>query len=91
MKKIKSKETIERLRGEHGIIDDQKCMAELLNNRFQQVFSKESVFEKLQVSEEGVHMKEINMTKWEICKLIEELEEEKAKGLDEVLGNILKA
>ena len=29
--KIKSKETIERMKGEHGIIEDPKCMVELLN------------------------------------------------------------
>ena len=90
-RKIKSKEKVERLRGEEGIIDDPKGMAELLNNRFQQVFTKESAFEKPQVSEEGVHMKEIKVTKQEIHNLLEELEEEKAMGPDEVSGNILKA
>ena len=33
--KLKKRESIERLKGEQGIVDDPKNMAELLNNRFQ--------------------------------------------------------
>ena len=66
-------------------------MAELLNNRFQQVFTKESIFEKPQIREEKVYMEEIKVTKGEIYKLLEELEDEKAMGPDEVSGSLLKA
>ena len=38
-RKIKLKKDIERLREEHGMTDDLKSMAELLNNRFCQVFT----------------------------------------------------
>ena len=89
--KIKVKETIERLRGEYGIVTDPKGMAELLNSRFQQVFTKESIFEIPQVNEERVYMEEIQVDKNEIYRLMGDLEDDKAMGPDEVSGSILKA
>ena len=90
-RKIKSKGTIERLRGEHGMINDPRSMAELLNSSFQKVFTKESPFKEPQINGKDVHMEKIIVKKIEILKLMEELEEGKAMGPDGVSGIILKA
>ena len=87
---MKSKETIARLQGEQGMIDDPKSMANLLNTRFQQVFTRESIFEQPSENEGGYELEEIKIQKREIIKLMEELDEEKAMGPDEVSGSILK-
>ena len=89
-KKMKKRVTIELLKGEHGIIDDPKNMAELLNNKFQQVFTKESRFEKPLIKRDVRQMKVIRVTETEILELIKELDDEKAMGPDEVSGKILK-
>ena len=79
------------MKGEHGTIEDPKNMAELLNTRFQQVFTNEITFEEPQCDEERVFMDKIAVSKTEILKLMEELEEGKAMGPDGVSSNILKA
>ena len=89
-RKLKVKETIVRLKGEEGIIEDPKDMADLLNNRFQQVFTKESPFKPPRLNKVGPIMDEIIIHKQEVYNLMEKLEEEKAMGPDEVSGNILK-
>lgn len=89
-RKLKSKETIARLQGEQGMIDDPKSMANLLNTRFQQVFTREPIFEQPSENEGGYKLEEIKIQKREIIKLMEELDEEKAMGPDEVSGSILK-
>jgi len=89
-KKMKVRDSIESLKGEHGIIKDPKDMANLLNNRFQQVFTKESPFEPQGGNVEGPYMEEIQVYKREIYELLGNLEEEKAMGPDEVSGSILK-
>ena len=88
--KLKKEESIERLKGEHGIVDDLKIMAELLNNRFQQVFTKETLFEKPTNVEGRVYMDEIKITKSEIYKILEDLDGDKAMGPDEVSARLLK-
>ena len=88
--KLKKRESIERLKGEQGIVDDPKNMAELLNNRFQQVFTKETMFEKPINVEGRAYMDEIKITKSEIYKMLEDLEDDKAMGPDEVSGRLLK-
>ena len=89
-RKIKPKETIERLKGECGMIDP-KSLAHLMNSSFQKVFTTESTFEEPQVDDERVCMDEIMVSKQEIHKLMEELEDGKAMGPDGVSGSILKA
>ena len=90
-RKIKPKETIERLKGECGMIEDPKSLADLMNSSFQQVFTTESTFEEPQVDDERDCMDEIIVSKQEIHKLMEELEDGKAMGPDGVSGSILKA
>ena len=90
-RKIKPKEPIERLKSEHGMTEDPKSMAELLNTKFQQVFTNELTFEDPQCDEERIHMDKISVSKLEILKLMEELEDGKAMGPDGVSGCILKA
>lgn len=80
--KIKPKEKIERLKDGNMITEDPKDMTELLNKRFQQVFTKESQFNEPQDDMINVKMDEVILTKEEIYKIMEELEVRKAIGLD---------
>ncbi|XP_050692945.1 uncharacterized protein LOC126983856 [Eriocheir sinensis] len=88
--KIKSRETIERLTEENVEIEDPKGMAELFNKKFQQEFTKESLFNEPQENNLDVYMEEVKIDKEEIKKLLGELEEGKAVGPDGVSGFMLK-
>ncbi len=90
MEKIKTKEKIERLKDGDKVIEDTKDMAELLNYKFQQVFTKESKFKNPKESKMNTKMEEVIVNKDEILKIMEELEERKAIGPDGVSGFILK-
>ncbi len=65
-------------------------MAELLSNKFQQVFTKESKFKNPKENKTNTKMEEVIVNKDEIHKIMEELEERKEIGPDEVSGFILK-
>ena len=75
--KTKPKETIERLKEGNKEVSDPKG---LLNNKFQQVFTRETDFTEPQENKIEVHMEEIKINKEEIYKLLGELEEGEAVG-----------
>ena len=88
--KIKSKESVTRLRENNKVYEDPKEMSELLNKNFQKVFTKESEFQQLQRERRETEIREVKVCRDEIMKLMKDLEERKATGPDQVSGHILK-
>ena len=87
--KIKLKEAIERMRKEHGIIDSPKSMVNLLATDFIKFLAKNPNFRSCRIVR-SVHFGEFRIIK-SVYKLMEELEEGKVMGLDEILGSIMRA
>ena len=71
--KLKNKEVIEKLKGDNRLVEDPKDMAELLNNKFQQVFTKEPSFTRPHDNGMRMNIKEIKINKNEIYKMMKEL------------------
>ncbi|XP_050725009.1 uncharacterized protein LOC127002828 [Eriocheir sinensis] len=64
--KIKPRKKVGRLKDGNKVIKDSKDMTELLNKRFQQVFTKDSLFNESQDDKINVHMDEVIATKEDI-------------------------
>ncbi len=86
--KIGNKETIAQLK-HNKIYEDPREMSKVLNVNFQKVFTRESNFEPPQRESHETEMWKIKVGK-ELLKKLNNLDERKAIGPDEVSGRILK-
>lgn len=65
-------------------------MSEITNGTFKSVFTEEEDFTKSKMPGEQGNFKEIMVQNWEVDRLLENLDVNKAMGADEVLGLPMK-
>ncbi|XP_050714228.1 uncharacterized protein LOC126997279 [Eriocheir sinensis] len=88
--KLKNRETINKLKMDGTAYEDPAEMAEVMNNSFHRVFTKEDEFVQPPGQERGRVMQEIQLTVQEVKESLNKLDVRKATGPDEVSGWILK-
>ena len=88
--KMKKKESIVRLDVDGVVYDRAKDMSEVMNKCFQKVFTEEGEFERQSVDMERGELRNVEVCKSDVSKLMENLDVSKAPGPDGVSNWILK-
>ena len=88
--KLKSQDTVQRLRVGGELYEREEELCEVMNEKFQTVFVQEEGFESLQNDNESLVMPTIKVEQSEVLNLLKGLDVRKSMGPDGVNGWILK-
>ncbi len=88
--KMKQKVGISRLKVEDEVYEDDDSICEIMNQKFQEVFTRESQFERISEDREVTGLGEIQVEKKKILDRLSKLDGRKAVGPDGTAGIILR-